>query len=104
MTTNIILFSIAMFIILAFFITRREKFNIPFGQSSAWGWNTGPGYGEGYGTGYGIFGFLPRDFYNGNFVGNFHELGKRGFLARMPRAFYSCETPMPQIDYGFRRF
>ena len=60
-------------------------------ESSAWGWNTGPGYGAGYGTGYGLYGEWPANVPS--------RPWKPWMWGRRPSTFVGRETPMPQIDY-----
>ena len=69
-----------------------ENFNIPLKTSSAWSWNTGPGYGAGYGTGYGKYGIWPSMIYGVPW--------KNWMWGRRPINFISPFTPIPQIDYN----
>lgn len=71
---------------------RSESFDIPLRESSAWGWNVGPGYGAGYGTGYAMWGMWPANLPR--------QPWKNWMWGRRPLVFVRPFTPVPQIDYN----
>lgn len=87
---------ISMFVILMCIVVvytkKSEEFNIPVGTSTAYGWNTGPGYGAGYGTGYAMWGVWPSTLPD--------QPWQNWMWGRRPDVFISHSTPMPQIDYN----
>jgi len=82
---------ILIFILIALLLFNRESFNIPVGKSSAWDWNTGPGYGAGYGTGYGKYRVWPET--------DPFRPWQYWMWGRRPNVFKNYYTPVPQIDY-----
>ena len=92
----VILVVIVLFIMLTCtcaYSQRQEKFNIPISESSAFKWNTTPGYGGGYGTGYSMWGMWPKYLPN--------EPWKNWMWGRRPDTLYTPYTPVPQIDYNY---
>jgi len=69
-----------------------EDFTMDPGESSAWGYNTGPGYGAGYGTGYSMWGIWPSMVYGVPW--------KNWMWGRRPTYFETPHAPTPQIDYN----
>lgn len=93
-TLLIVTLTFAALISALYVIKNREKFDIPLGRSSGWGWNTGPGYGAGYGTGYAMWGIWPS---------NIPTRPWRNWMwGRRPLWFQKRFYPEPQIDYGYR--
>lgn len=86
-----ILSGLVIILILLFIFTRSENFDIPLRSSSAWDWNTGPGYGAGYGTGYSMYGVWPATIPG--------RPWKPWMWGRRPLIFTTPFTPVPQIDY-----
>ena len=82
---------VIIFVIGILLCRKGESFDIPVGESSAWGWNTGPGYGAGYGTGYAMWGIWPSNIPT--------EPWKPWMWARRPSTFVKQFTPVPQIDF-----
>ena len=92
MKTGYIFFILFVLSCLIFFIfTKCESFDIPLRSSSAWDWNTGPGYGAGYGTGYSMYGIWPATVPG--------RPWKPWMWGRRPLIFTTPFTPVPQIDY-----
>ena len=85
-------------VLLIFIFSNSEQFDLTFpslragGSSSAWDWNTGPGYGDGYGNGYGRFGVMP----DGTPTKTWKEIWDR-----VPKVMAKSFIPEPQIDYNF---
>lgn len=92
MDITILMIILLAVIILYMIMRNKENFDIPVGKSSAWDWNTGPGYGAGYGTGYAMWGIWPD--WEPAFP------WKPWMWRRRPSVFVKPFTAVPQIDYN----
>lgn len=93
MQNNILILIVTLTAIILFLVLKsRENFDIPLGRSSAWGWNTGPGYGAGYGIGYAMWGIWPSMIPT--------RPWRNWMWGRRPLFFQKRFYPEPQIDFG----
>ena len=92
MNTLYLLILLVVIAIIVLLLFKKEAFDIGIGSSSAWDWNTGPGYGDGYGTGYAMWGVWPESIPD--------EPWKPWMWGRRPKTFVKQFTPAPQIDYN----
>lgn len=90
----LICFLIILFVYL-YINYNSEHFNIPLKSSSAWDWNTGPGYGAGYGTGYAMWGIWPKKISGIPW--------KNWMWGRRPSVFETPFTKAPQIEYNYNQ-